>query len=252
MAPHPPFTTETGQRASRKRHSRGPVPDEVKQKISASKAARHAKIRAAFPILLVGWKVCTRCHVRKHYDFSNLPDTFASDYSPIKSTNIDGSVNIRPASRCKSCQAEIKAEKYAELSPEERRQVWKKADDQRAIEKRKEYARRYDEKKRREAGIPPRKFKDGRNRQPIILVDAAPLREFLQKHSQSIPELALLTGIDDKKLWKLRKGDQKSIELRNVEKILVYFDCPHLLVLWYPEPNDEPQIEERQNGGTSL
>lgn len=263
MAPHPPFTSETAKKAAKKRHSRGPVPPEVKEKISQSQAARHAESRAAFPPLLVGWKVCTRCNKRKHYDFSNLPDTFASDYSPLKYTHADGSVTVRPSSRCKPCQAEVKAERYEQLSEQERRELSKKIFDQRDKDARREYSRLYDEKKRRERGVKPRPFKDGRNRQPVISVDAAPLKEFLQNKTRpgldpvgtarvkmgihrlpTLKEVANVTGLNVNHLFQIRNGRPKTVELGVVDKILTYFDCQHLLVLWYPDTNLEDGIDQ--------
>lgn len=253
MTLHPPFTPETARNASRKRHSRGSVPPEVKQKISEAQCRRHARARAELPPLLVGWKVCTRCLERKHYDFSNLPDTFASDYSPLKRTNADGTVTVRPASRCKRCQAEVKAEVWARLPLEVRRKRWKKNEDQRSVEARREYSRLYDENKRRQAGVQPRNFKDGRNRKTPVMVDAAPLSEFLQRMTRepeaagtghtdmgthqlpAISELARAVGVDDKKIGALRAGRQKVVELRTVDMVFTFFDTQHLLALWYPE-----------------
>lgn len=252
------FTTETAKQASLKRHSRGPVPEEVKQKISASRAATHAAARAALPPLLVGWKVCTRCSERKHYDFSNLPDTFASDYSPLKRTNADNTVTIRPASRCKRCQANIKNERYAKLTEEERRIRWQKSEDARSVEARREYSRLYDERKRRAAGVQPRNFSDGRNRyRPEHPVSIEPIAAYLRMMTRttttagtghkrtgtqmgahqliSITELAELTGVDDKILHRVRSGQGTTIELRLVDRILTHFDAQHLLVLWYPD-----------------
>lgn len=234
------------------------MPPQVKEKISQSQAARHAETRAEFPPLLVGWKICTRCGERKHYDFTDLPDTFASDYSPLRSTNSDGTVTVRPASRCKRCQADIKAQRYEKLSDEERRKLAKKITDQRDKEAKREYARLYDEKKRREAGVKPRNFKDGRNREPIISVNAAPLQEFLQRKTRSkldevgtgrvkmgthrlptVNEVADVIGLKPNHLWQIRNGRPKTVELRVVDKILTYFDSQHLLVLWYPQTNSE-------------
>jgi hypothetical protein len=215
---------------------------EVKQKISRAKVARHAAERVAFPPLLVGWKICTRCKERKHYDFTNLPDTFASDYSPLKSKNADDTVTIRPASRCKRCQAAVKAERYEQLSDEERRKLSKKINEQRDQEARREYARLYDERKRREAGVEPRNFKDGRNRESKITVDATPLREFLLKKTRSkleevgtarvnmgvhrlptITDVAEVIDLNSDHLWKVRTGR----------------DAQNLLVFWYPQTNLE-------------
>lgn len=209
---------------------------------------------------MVGWKICTLCGERKHYDFSELPDTFASDYSPLKSTNADGSVTIRPASRCKSCQAAIKAKRYAQLTDEERREQWKKGESQRDKEATREYARLYDERKRRDAGIPPRNFKDGRNRETPIYVNSAPISEFLRTMTRpyiekttnkrgsksnttmmgthqlpSLYEIAQVIGMDDKHLASIRSRVRNTVDLRTVDKILTYFDAQHLLVIWYPE-----------------
>lgn len=194
------------------------------------------------------------CGERKHYDFSNLPDTFASDYSPLRSVNADGTVTIRPASRCKRCQADIKAKRYEQLSNPERRKLAQKVNEQRDKEARREYARLYDERKRRKAGVEPRNFKDGRNRQPTITVDAAPLREFLLKRTRSkldevgtarvkmgahrlpaLSEIADVVNLNYDYLWYIRIGGAKTVELRVVDKILTYFDSQHLLVLWYPQ-----------------
>lgn len=193
------------------------------------------------------------CKERKHYDFSNLPDTFASDYSPLKSKNVDGTVTIRPASRCKRCQAAVKAKRFAQLSDEERQEQWKKANDQRDQAAKREYARLYDENRRREAGVKPRPFKDGRNQLSIISVDAAPLTEFLQRKTRggleqvataqvnmgayrlpALSEVAAVIGLNSSYLWHIRSGRPKTVELRVADKILTFFDAQHLLVEWYP------------------
>lgn len=250
------FTPETGKDASLKRHGRGPVPEEVKKKISARRAATHAAARAAMPRPLVGSKVCTRCGQRKHFDFSNLPDTFASDYSPLKYTNADGSVTVRPASRCKLCQKAIKSDLYAKLSKEERRKRNKKNEKQRSRERRLEYSRLHAERERRAAGIPPRNFSDGRNRaRPDHPVSIQPIAAYLRTMTRvtvssgqgdgstqmgahqliSISELAEITGVGDKVLSRVRSGRGRTIELRLVDRILTYFDAQHLLAIWYGE-----------------
>lgn len=194
------------------------------------------------------------CKDRKHYDFTNLPDTFASDYSPLRSTNADGTVTIRPASRCKRCQADVKAKRYQRLTDEERRERTRKANEQRDQAARREYSRLYDEMRRREAGVKPRPFKDGRNRQPVISVDAAPVAKFLERRTRTgqaqvgtsqvnmgtnqlpaISEVAEVIGLNSNFLWHIRCGHPKTVELRVADKILTFFDAQHLLVEWYPE-----------------
>lgn len=234
---------------------------EQRAAISAGQAARHAQQRQALPPLTEGYKTCNRCGKRKYF---NIVDTFISDFSTRKRNLADGTTSTYPDSRCRKCRAEETAARRAALPPGELGKMnkqWREARRNNAekVEREREYQRNYQRRLRREQGTPPRKFTTKRKYPPDTaeyqLVDAAPLAAFLRQMTRtterngsgkaahtamgahqliSVKELGDAAGVSDKTLGAIRRGEQKTIELSVVDRLLTYFDCVHLSALWYP------------------
>jgi len=107
-----------------------------------------------------------------------------------------------------------------------------------------EYARDYAEKRRRAAGIKPRRLKKlrkphGQLRQvagePVY--KSGPIVEFLEEmvHRHGISAVSRATGLGMERLSRMLDGNIRTVTLVEADRIFTGLNCPEQLVMLYPE-----------------
>ncbi len=136
----------------------------------------------------------------------------------------------RPRSRCRACQRAYQRAWRAQMTPEQR-------------DRNREYFRIWEEAKRRERGIAPRRFHRRRNvtdRIEFVGLPPEPLVDTIARRGLTDVELAAEAQVTPRSIYRLRTGQSRHVRIDLADKLAVALGVP-LAVLY----GDQPAINIR-------
>lgn len=183
-------------------------------------------------------KVCTKCGERKPLD----EFTIRRDHLKC------GLIYVRPEASCRKCCAERnkraaerrKAEGREESSTERSRR-WRAKKTPKQKKEQREKDRERQAIRRRKEGIPPRNFRKPRAKSKRVPIEpASVLVEVLLAEGHTKREIALQSGVTERRIYDMEHCASPHTELDNVDKILVAFERQEDLDELYP-PDPAPE-----------